>query len=108
MKESYSKGIANHTGPESCGGVREGALEALTGEDAGRAIELRKQDKLRGADAVMASGRQHQWTRNRQEFAGPRAVEEPRHVRTLFARKPGDPVTGCVVGRSPHREPLRG
>src|SRR6266545_3200257 len=102
MKESYSKGIANHAGPESCEGVRKDALEALTGEEAGRAIELRKQDKLRGADTVMASGRQHRWTRNRQESAGPRAVEEPRHARTLIARKPGDPVSGCVVGGSPH------
>ena len=108
MKESHSKGIASHTGPESCEGVREDALEALTGEDAGRAIEPRKQDKLRGADAVMASGRQHRWTRKWQESAGPRAVEEPRHARTLIARKPGDPVADCVVERSPHREPLRG
>src|SRR6185295_8662088 len=108
MKESYSKGIANHTGPESCENVCENELEALTGEDAGRAIEPRKLDKLRGADAVMASGRQHRWIRHRQESTGPRAVEEPRHARTLIARKPGDPMTGCVVERSPHREPLRG
>ena|SRR6266702_920499 len=35
------KGIANHLESESCEGVREGALEALTGAYAGRDIELR-------------------------------------------------------------------
>src|SRR4029453_3757852 len=56
----------------------------------------------------MGGGRQHRWTRNRREFAGSRAVEEPRHARTLIARKLGDPVAGCVARRSPYREPLRG
>jgi hypothetical protein len=32
MQESYGEGPANHTGPESCAGVREGEGEALTGE----------------------------------------------------------------------------
>ena len=32
MKDPYGEGIASHTGPESCGGVREDAGEALTGE----------------------------------------------------------------------------
>ena len=36
MKDSYSEGLANHTGPESCGAAREGGVEALTGEGAGR------------------------------------------------------------------------
>jgi hypothetical protein len=35
------KGIANHLESESCEGVREDALEALTGTYAGGAIELR-------------------------------------------------------------------
>ena len=35
MKESYSEGIANHTGPESCGGGSNAMAEALTGEHAG-------------------------------------------------------------------------
>jgi hypothetical protein len=32
MKESYGKGSATHTGPESCVVIREDAGEALTGE----------------------------------------------------------------------------
>lgn len=31
MKESYEEGLANHLGPESCGGGREATPEALTG-----------------------------------------------------------------------------
>lgn len=51
MKESYRKGLANHSGPESCGNSREVITEALTGEDAGRVIEPRKQ-QLPDADSV--------------------------------------------------------
>jgi hypothetical protein len=36
MKESYGKGLANHPGPELCGGGREVAAEALVGVHAGR------------------------------------------------------------------------
>jgi len=36
MKESYGEGLANHIGPESCGGDSNGVAEALTGERAGR------------------------------------------------------------------------
>ena len=36
MKESYECEVATHIGPESCGAAREGGVEALTGERAGR------------------------------------------------------------------------
>ena len=35
MEESYRKDLASHPDPESCGSVREGVLEALTGACAG-------------------------------------------------------------------------
>jgi len=38
MKESYGEGVANHTGPESCVGVRKGSGEALTGVHTGRVL----------------------------------------------------------------------
>lgn len=41
MKVQYGKDLANHSGPESCGGTREGAAEALAGETGGSAIEPR-------------------------------------------------------------------
>ena len=48
MKESYSEGIAHHTGPESCAGTREGAGEALTGVCAGPGMEPRNGNNNRG------------------------------------------------------------
>jgi RNA-directed DNA polymerase len=44
MKVQYGKDLASHSGPESCGGAREGAAEALTGETGGSAIEPRNQE----------------------------------------------------------------
>ncbi len=38
MKESHRKGLANHPDPESCGGCRKAAGEALTGAQAGRVL----------------------------------------------------------------------
>src|SRR6266702_5362891 len=44
MKVRHRKDMANHSGPESCGDVREGAPEALTGETGRSAIEPRNQE----------------------------------------------------------------
>jgi hypothetical protein len=38
MQKSYESGLATHIGPESCGAAREGGVEALTGERAGRVL----------------------------------------------------------------------
>lgn len=35
MRVLYGEGIATHTDPESCEGIREDVLEALTGESVG-------------------------------------------------------------------------
>ena len=43
MKVQYREEIANHSGPESCGTVREDRVEALTGETGRPAIEPRNQ-----------------------------------------------------------------
>ena len=63
MKVSCNKGIASHVGPESCGGIREDAVEALTGESAGRVLSL-ENAILWGADAVLSCGRQQRSSRN--------------------------------------------
>src|SRR5881396_3628637 len=56
MKESYVKGLANHSGPESCGGARKSDGEALTGEGAGRVLS-RERYRTRDADPVRTRGR---------------------------------------------------
>jgi hypothetical protein len=70
MRESDIEGVAIHGGPESCGGVREGVAEALTGVAVGQAIEPRNQG-FRGADAVKRGGRQHRRRRYRESSADP-------------------------------------
>ena len=76
MKESYGEGLATHTGPESCGAAREGGVEALTGERAGRVFS-RVRSILRDADAVGESGRQHPGRRFREALRGPARSETP-------------------------------
>ena len=56
MKVSYVKGLANHNGPESCGGARKSDGEALTGESAGWVLS-REIDSVRDADPVRRRGR---------------------------------------------------
>jgi len=81
MRKSYGEGVANHTGPESCGVAREGDGEALTGGRAGRVLSreihapLRKQRVLRGADAVEESGRRHLPCRYREARRDPARSE---------------------------------
>ncbi len=52
MKVRYRKGVANHPDPESCGGVREGATEALTGESAGQ--PLSREIRQSGAPTLLS------------------------------------------------------
>jgi RNA-directed DNA polymerase len=58
MKESYGKGVANHSDPESCVASRKATIEALTGAHAGRGIELRN-NRDQSADVVQHGGRQY-------------------------------------------------
>ena len=57
MKVRYRKGIANHPDPESCGGVREGATEALTEESAGQ--PLSREIKQSGAPTLLSEAEGH-------------------------------------------------
>lgn len=58
--EIIDMGMSNttHPSPESCGGTREGATEALTGEDAGEPLS-RERNVIRTADTVLDNGRQY-------------------------------------------------
>ena len=71
MKESYGEGLAAHTDPESCAGVRE----ALTGVRAGRVFS--RENLLRSADAVRRSGRPHPARRQRKTQRSSARSETP-------------------------------
>jgi hypothetical protein len=78
MKESYGKGVTNHTDIESCAVGREANLEALTKACTGQPSS-RERTLLQGADTVVGSGRPYRKSRKREGPPNP-------------AREPGEPV----------------
>ena len=76
MEKSHEGGVATHIGPESCGAAREGGVEALTGERAGRVFS-RVRNSLRDADAVRRCGRPHLMHRYREVNQSPARSETP-------------------------------
>ncbi len=98
MEELHVEGLATHSDPESCVDDLRGHGDALTGARAGRAIEPRNSRfgvptpfQMRKATSLAALSR---------VVGGPRAVEEPGHVRNLQVREPGDPT---LTHRVDHR-----
>ena len=99
MKESYVEGVAGHNGPESCGGVRKGVVEALTGVRAGRVFSR---------ESKLPPGRRRRRRRRKatpdtplsRGVTGSRAVKDPVHVRKHLAREPGDPMFTGPDGRA--------
>ena len=88
MQVHCDEGIANHIGPEPCAGVREDVGEASVGERIGQPLSLENIFHL-GADAVDKA----ESTTCGRAIASVRATRRGRrhrHVRTLFAREPGD------------------
>ena len=104
MKESHVERLAAHSGPESCGGVRKGVAEALTGVRPGRVFSrerrlpprCRRRKGVRKATPALPPS---------QGRVGPRAVVDPVHARRHLAREPGDPTFARPRQRGrPHRE----
>jgi hypothetical protein len=101
MKKSYESGSATHIGPESCGAAREGGVEALTGERAGRVLS-RVSQSLRDADAVGESGRPHRVHRYREVCQSPARSETPStYADTSFGNReiPSSPRVAVALGR---------
>jgi len=101
MKESYESGVATHIGPESCGAAREGGVEALTRERAGR-VYSRVRRSLRDADAVGESGRPHPMHRYREVQRSPARSETlSTYGSTSRGNRevPGSPRTAVTLGR---------
>jgi len=96
MRVSYGEGIASHTGPESCGCVRKGAVEALTdfGEPSRTGVRAGWVLspvilKVRDADALMSRGRPSRSTRQREGRTGLAIFADPMHARTQAPHKGG-------------------
>jgi hypothetical protein len=101
MKKSHECEVATHNGPESCGAVREGGVEALTGERAGR-VYSRERILLRDTDAVGESGRPHPAHRYREVCGSPARSQTPcTYVSTSNGNReiPGLPRTVMALGR---------
>ena len=98
MKESHGKGLASHTGPESCGDVREGGAEALTGERAGRVLSREIDEPHSGVPTLSNKRKATPVPSPSRDEQGPRAVRDPAHARKHHAREPGDPAFVCGDG----------
>ncbi len=88
MKVSYDEGIASHIGSESCGGIHEDTVEALTGVCAGWVLSL--ENFIRSADGLRPS----EGNTGRIDIA--RFVRTPRglrpHARTQAPHEGGPRV----------------
>lgn len=82
MQEPDGEDLASYTGPESCEGGSNAALEALTGVRAGWVLSL-VMSSVQGADAVLNDGRPHGPSRYRKGWTGPAGSKTPgTHGRT--------------------------
>jgi RNA-directed DNA polymerase len=101
MKGSYECDVATHIGPESCGAAREGGVEALTRERAGRVFS-RVRNPLRDADAVRRRGRLHPVHRYREVHWSPARSQTPcTYGSTSNGNReiPGSPRAAVALGR---------
>jgi transposase len=73
VKVPHGEGLASHTGPESCGDVREDAFEALTGVRIGRVIERRKTSTSE-CQCYPVNRRSHERSRHRERPPTPRRL----------------------------------
>jgi RNA-directed DNA polymerase len=76
MQESYVKGLANHSGPESCVEWRDSLGEALTGVRAGWVLS-REINSVRDADPLMRWGRPQSQCRSGKAWRYPARSETP-------------------------------
>ena len=87
MQVHHDEGVANRIDPESCASTREGIGEALTGERIGQpssreSLIFPDADVFRITEGNMGSAITRALTQSG-------VVEDPEHVRKLFAREPG-------------------
>lgn len=93
MKVRHRKGIANHPDPESCGGAREGVVEALTGESAGQ--PLSREIRQSGAPTLLSEAEGHI-----VEGATRESSTSPTRSKTLSMRR-SSPNRNCEISPAP-------
>ena len=93
MKVRHRKGLANHPGPESCGGAREGVVEALTGESAGQ--PLSREIRQSGAPTLLSEAQGHI-----DEGATRESSASPTRSKTLSMRR-SSPNRNCEISSAP-------
>ena len=101
MQKSCECDVATHIGPESCGAAREGGVEALTGDRAGRVFS-RVRHSLRDTDAVGESGRPHRVHRYREVLGNSaRSDTQCMYVDTSRGNReiPSSPRAADALGR---------
>ena len=108
MEELYAEGVATRGGPEPCVDARKGIGEASGWARAGRAIEPRN-PRVRGADAVYGSGRQHRQRRYRESLAGPARSKNQGMYGTSMRenRESPCPPAWLITGRAAQGTPRR-
>src|SRR5580700_10757797 len=96
MKVQHGKDLASHSGPESCGGAREGAAEALTGETGGSAIEPRNAKS--GTPTPLSDAEGNMNHGDKCESWG-----SPARSETSGEKEAGGDMGGCIepVGPAP-------
>src|ERR1700733_13169489 len=104
MEVSYSEGLANHAGPESCVGVRKDAGEALTGVRTGWVLsrEIHAPPRgglLRGADAAECGGRRDLQPREGEGLRDPgRSETTGMYASTLLGNREIPPASALARG----------
>ena len=97
MRESHNEGLASHIGPESCGGVRKGAVEALTGGGMDWVLSLENL-RDRSADGLMSHGRQHRPVRQGENRPGSAWSKTPATHRHTLREWPAAALLGASNG----------
>jgi hypothetical protein len=103
MKESYSEGIANHTGLGSYAGIRKGVGGTLIEVRAGRVLSREIARKNQGADGVLEAGRQYDLQRKLRLQKDPARSETPgMQGNTVIGdwEIPGLPAQAGRIGKS--------
>lgn len=105
MRVHCDEGVAAaHIGPEPCADLREDVGEASAGERTGQPLS-RERTSIPDADAVSVAEGETDGCAN-ASIRSIRRGRRPWHVRTLFAREPGDLLVGHLPFRAngPRRE----